>query len=432
MAEQSCKQASRRESTDNSSQELVKKPKLINETKITDLNYDCLYSIFKWMSIHDTIQMCGISKKFVEPAIWIMKVFNRQHTFSINYMPSCRIKFIGQALSKILLDYAGTFENRISVVQDSILEYCTELTELTLVNAKSAPFESINTPIAKLKVLHLDNCILGPVFCQFSKWLPQLRTLTVINCKVIDESCIGNMATTMPALESMHIDVVQKIKLNADDSFERFARCNTDVIIKRNGHIKCFRTTSEMKPRRLLNISKSMERLETLEFQAVKRHFKGSSYKSINFKWVKTLILTISGCESCHCPLVFDYLEELNITCNTFADSWTFFARTNRIKKLKLYWIGSRPNLSLLMSISSTWPDLIEVSMHLNCVPSDDVIKFIHSLGNLRRFNFLKYVCQYPSKWEFTKFEEVKHHLSDKFEIIPGTDEIRFSLVRLN
>ncbi|KAG4077906.1 hypothetical protein HA402_013840 [Bradysia odoriphaga] len=437
MAEQSCKQASRRESTDNSSQELVKKRKLINETKITDLNYDCLYSIFKWMSIGDTIRMIDVCKKFVEPTRWIVKKLNLQHTFYVNScykpsIPSRRIKSYGQVLSKINLNYL-TFDDSVFAVEESILEYCSELTELTLRNGKSASFESIKMPIAKLKMLHLDNCILGPVFSQFSKWLPQLRTLTVIKCMVLDESCIGNMATTMPALESMHLDVVRKIHFNEDNvSVERYTLCNTDVIIKRNGHIKCFRTTSDTKPRRLLNISKSMKRLEMLEFQAVNSQFKGSSYRSINFQWVKTLVLTISGYERCHCPFVFDFLEELKITCSSFVEPWMFFARSNQIKKLKLYMDGCRPNLSQLMAISSTWPSLIEVTMHLNGVPLGDIITFIHSISNLQRFNLLAWVGFTPVTFEIDKFEELKRQLSDKFKSVSGFGQIRFSLVRLN
>ncbi|KAG4065827.1 hypothetical protein HA402_012505 [Bradysia odoriphaga] len=438
MAEQSCKQASRRESTDNSSQELVKKRKLISETKITDLNYDCLYSIFKLLSIRDTMRMCDVGKKFVEPTRWIVKKFNLQHTLHVNSpyassIPSRRIKSIGQALSKINLNYWDNFGESVFVVEESILEYCSELTELTLRNGKSASFESIKMPIAKLKMLHLDNCILGPVFSQFSKWLPQLRTLTVINCMVLDESCIGNMATTMPALESMHLDVVRKIHFNdRNGSVERYTLCNTDEIIKRNGHIKCFRTTSDTKPRRLLNISKSMKRLEMLEFQTVNRQFKGSSYRSINFKWVKTLVLTIGGNEWCHCPFVFDFLEELNITCFSFVEPWMLFARSNQIKKLKLYMDGCRPNLSQLMAISSSWPSLIEVTMHLNGVPLGDIITFIHSISNLQRFNLLPWVGTPPVTFESHKFGELKRELSDKFKIVSGFSLLTFSLVRLN
>ncbi|XP_037044141.1 uncharacterized protein LOC119080044 [Bradysia coprophila] len=449
MSIQSGEQASRRESTDNSSHELVEKPKLISKTKITDLNYDCLFSIFKWMPINDAIAMCGICKKFVEPTKGIVRRFNSKNIFSLSehifciklpaltpafyktlyYMPSCPIKCIGQSLSKIYLDYDGTFkDSSVSVVEDSILNYCTELTELTLVNGKSAPFESIKKPIAKLKLLYLNNCILGPVFCQFSEWLPQLRTLSIINCYVLDASCIDNMGRTMPALESLHLDVVRKI--NNDEWSKGYTHCNTDEIMKRNGHVKHFRTTSNTNPRRLFNISKSMERLETLEFQAKKTKFQGSSNESINFKLVKTLVMKISGYERFPCLLVFDSLEELDFTSD--SNLWKFFSRSNQIKKLKFYAVRHRTHLNDLLTISSTWPDLIEVSMHLSCVPLDEIIEFVHSLRNLRRFNFLKFICQYPSQTESEKFEEVKHHLSDEFKIVPGTDVNRFSLVRLN
>lgn len=248
MAEQSCKQASRRASTSDLSLELVKKLKLESETKLTDLSYDCLYSIFKLLSLYQVTEMCDLSKKFVEPANWIIKEISgrllislRCHTWPLSqeviFIPASGIKHIGPSLKNLHADLRWPLPFPPSrAVANAIVEHCTQLTELRLENSHIVALDSIKTPIAKLELLYLDNGFLGPIFSEFGKWFPQLRTLTVINCNVIDESCIDNMGVGMPALQSIHLNTLRKIDTDR--------LCNVDKIIKGNGHVKHFRFSS--------------------------------------------------------------------------------------------------------------------------------------------------------------------------------------------
>lgn len=162
-----------------------------------------------------------------------------------------------------------------------------------------------------------------------------------------------------------------------------------------------------------------MNQLEVLELRVVTLHYKTSSFTSINFKRVKKLVLTISGTQTyhCPCPLVFDALEELEISSDSFFEPWIFFARSNDLKKLKLKLFWRNLNGRHLSRISSTWPNLIEVSMdmcNLVDVPFNEISEFIRSLTNLQRFNALDESLSFYLIRE--KIADLKWDLRDQFK----------------
>lgn len=173
-----------------------------------------------------------------------------------------------------------------------------------------------------------------------------------------------------------------------------------------------------------------MERLENLELHLSRLHYRTAAY-SVNFKWVNKLILKISGRQQYHCPLVFDVLQELDITIDDFFEPWLFFARSNQLRKLKLTVNRLLNGLNELLRISSIWPSLIEVSMPRLSLPVAEEAIFIRSFENLERYNVLKP----ESRYEFVhsrQFDIIKFNLRDEFAALPETSEYYYSLIRLN
>lgn len=264
MDERSFEQSPRQMASESESHELAGFG-VTRETKLTDLNSDCLCSIFKLLSPCDAIEMCAISKEFVEPVNWIVKGLQQKCAFkvcshrrrddtpivfaTVISVPYDLIKFIGPSLSKLSINYPEY--RSVSVVEDPVLQYCTNLREFRLYNFSTAPFENIQGPVSTLEMLYLDNCTIGPVFSQFSYWFPKLRTLIVTDCSVLDESCIRNMATTMPELEHLQLGV-SLLSMKLPKSWKSLRKefttqYNINGIIKQNGHVQHFRLTSGKK-----------------------------------------------------------------------------------------------------------------------------------------------------------------------------------------
>lgn len=143
------------------------------------------------------------------------------------------------------------------------------------------------------------------------------------------------------------------------------------------------------------------------------------------------MILKISGRQQYHCPLVFDVLQELDITIDDVFEPWLFFARSNQLRKLKLTVDRLFIGLNELLRISSIWSSLIEVSMPVLSVSPAEEVNFIRSFQNLERYNVLKLERRYEFV-DSRQFDVIKFNVSNEFAALPGTSEYYYSLIRLN
>lgn len=238
----------------------TKKPKVekMRATKITDLNEDCLRDIFKFLNMKEAFIMATLHDKFIIAA----DVMNRPKTEPItitlldrksllDLVPlaiSKSIKldlelhqYIGQEIDKLSINFNVTGMYNHSYLENLILKNCSELTELELKNCQEGAFEDIIKPFEKVEVFHCTG-ILGPNFSQFQKWFPKLRKMT-LDCNLLDESCIMNLATTFPALEYMSLNLNKKIlpsteKPTSWENNQKWTSGNLDGIIKANPQIR--------------------------------------------------------------------------------------------------------------------------------------------------------------------------------------------------
>ncbi len=257
----------KRASTENDSHDSAKMSKIesVGGIQLTDLNCDCLLSILKFLNLHDALKMCIECDAFVEPANTIFRRKFGDHTFKVNYSDNqircgsnncdktCICfkldwwKYFGQSISKLkMCSFTQPF------LQGQIVQYCTELKELTVTNHRNeAPFASLSQSFDKLEVLSLWNCLLSSDFCQFNKWFPNLRILKIMYCEIEDyvTACIPNMAKTMDSLESLNLGVSKR----ASTSRKKSIPCNVDDVIKANKHVKSLGLNFGMKKCVLVN-----------------------------------------------------------------------------------------------------------------------------------------------------------------------------------
>lgn len=219
----------------------VKKPKFDSTiwtitTKLTDLNCDCLFSIFKFLPVNDVINMAKFNSRFVEPANMVLKKIDwtlpLEH-FQFMFNDVDAYEYIGSSILKLYVDF-GPRQIRHLVAEENILDYCTELKELELRNFPDGAFESIKEPFEKLEILTVSGGVMGPNFCKFKKWFPKLRSLSV-NCKLIEGSCISNgMAKTIPSLEFLHLSLSKTWTIEKHPA----AVYKFDDVIKSNRQLK--------------------------------------------------------------------------------------------------------------------------------------------------------------------------------------------------
>lgn len=231
------------------SQNLSKKVK--SETKITDLNFYCLRPIFQYLGTEDTIKLATLNDKFIEPSDLMEKQKKQQATISyksknlitdLDLVPESGVVLVtmdlwnsprtlsdfGQWMTKVSVDFGSIGESSSLTVEGDILNCCSNLTELELVNCRNGAFENISEPFERVKVFRFHNGILGPKFSELRKWFPNLKILS-LECEVRDKSSVReNLAKRFLCLDSLSLKLTTKLPKSEKNSSVRA------VILKSN------------------------------------------------------------------------------------------------------------------------------------------------------------------------------------------------------
>lgn len=191
------------------------------QTKITDLNEDCLYSLFRYLNLQDALNLASLSRRFIAPANLAKKprtelvefFYGRfiEKQMHLNLLP-----FIGRFIDRLTIEFRSVPQYQVKRLEDSILKHCCDLQELKLLNCRDKPFESIDKELVKLKAITIKAGTLGPNFSQFAKWCPNLQKLT-LDCYIDSEFVMENL-TTITWLQhlSLHLTKNHKTPCNVD------------------------------------------------------------------------------------------------------------------------------------------------------------------------------------------------------------------------
>lgn len=245
----------KRVTKEDDASELVKKPKVdvMRTTALIDVNRDCLYKIFQYMNFDELMTLADTNGHFIEGINLILTKINKRKTFTstIAYwryhhwwyfenfliVPPHLFPYVGQSILNLFIDFKYVPEEFRSMLENHIMEQCTQLKELKLLNFRDGAFETIKEPFDKVEVLTISNGILGRRFSRFTKWFPQLRRLT-LDCTVHDKSYIPeNMAKMIPSLEFINLTLSEVIPKYCNRPKKSF-QCKIDDVIESNRQLK--------------------------------------------------------------------------------------------------------------------------------------------------------------------------------------------------
>lgn len=246
-----------------------------NSPKLTDLNDNCLASIFKHLNLTDLMNIAKSSERFVEEARWAAKCRFHEKTVRIDASSILIVdenfngwmsimgridfrqgtkskvsKFLEQFGHLILKLEVDCLRGRYSSDEDIqyykaiwqfISKYCSKtLLDLTLkINPDfhtSVLMNDINEPFENLKNLQIVEGELGRIR-RFNKWFPELRSLTLLRNSVSTggENCIH---VNFPKLKELSIDI---------DAYGGFKEMDIGAAIRLNPQLRALRITGRRK-----------------------------------------------------------------------------------------------------------------------------------------------------------------------------------------
>lgn len=167
-----------------------------------------------------------------------------------------------------------------------------------------------------------------------------------------------------------------------------------------------------------------MKKLEKLEFWLHPDNFQKACKKPIKFENVKQLILNIYDKE--HLVSLFDIdqtrkfltfgdkLDDLEVRCYRLYDQYINFASEYNLTKFTLNVQFHGPNIAFLMKMASYWPNLIEITVQVDNVNSDGIIRFINACNHLQRLNISDESVEHRTRL----FHELKDKLSSEWQLV--------------
>lgn len=448
----------KRKSEDDCSDQFAKRSKF--ETKLTDLNFDCLNAIIELLCMHELISMAQVSVDFLELAMPMIK--NKRELISLANVTNPRqnpilvgqwnllvnhsiVQDIGQSIRNLYLDLNIMCQK----ATDGILIKCTELKELHLENCTDTLFTDVEKPLHNVEIFTVYGGVLGRKLSELNNWFPNLRSLS-LNCIVIDESCIQNLAKNVLSLRDLTTSLRKPLKSG------KYSLHNVHGMIKSNPQLtsicvnewnfgiwkfdfrKSVRKKIDIwfvgcKPSDVRLLKKNLFRLEALKLSILLNNFRRCIIRPIRFHLLKKLVLAIGNNETqlnnsdnIPCTFEFERLQHLDIDCQFYMEQWFFMKTPKTLQTLKFQSLGFNPDTIFWQKIATTWPNLIELTVytdimhHLNVrdiVAYVDSSRFLQRLYILKRFRF------------FESLETLESEMPNKFKVIPSADHI--SIVRI-
>lgn len=165
-----------------------------------------------------------------------------------------------------------------------------------------------------------------------------------------------------------------------------------------------------------------MKKLEKLELWIQPSNFATGCPQPIAFKELKELTLDIYDNEftgmieiferdsSENHRLVCPELEQLVVYCFVLNEKYFDFAFKNNLKKLTMFTQYDGPSIQFLSKCASHWPSLTELSIQVEMVSVDDIVKLIESCQHLQRLNIL-------NRLNDSKIDELKVKLPETWRM---------------
>lgn len=199
---------------------------LLNSTKLTDINNDCLAHIFNHLNLVDLLNVadsskslrCGVEFSFTanyRHSIVYMKRFkpskNRQYEVDdsiIIFDSTICLKFIrcfGHTIKTLRIRYADIAENYCAELDRYINTYCADTMKgIQMTRAPPYAMKNLTRRFSNVSSLDFRNCSLGPLWVNIGKWFLKINSLTFKGVNQVADS-----EKYIPSLETLSIELVE-------------------------------------------------------------------------------------------------------------------------------------------------------------------------------------------------------------------------------
>lgn len=181
--------------------------------RLIDLSADCLNKLFKHLDISDLVILAkanlanheDLDQAFTAETNATTHPYEaciRDRFLQLGYddcvtnNPNCVafertvFRYFGTLISRARLYYDPDYERHNAMIEQVIIEYGSELSEIGLINADMSAFEAIMKPFEKVTKLIFEDGWLGRSFLEIQKWFPNLESLILNNTKISDRRFI--------------------------------------------------------------------------------------------------------------------------------------------------------------------------------------------------------------------------------------------------
>lgn len=399
------------------------------QTKLTDINDDCLEKVFMHLSLNDLLNIAHtnthlksaadmvFARKFGKKGyrLYITTLHRNERVQTNGY--DIRINDLKTALrllrcyGHLILDLSITHYTASSIrtapikVLHYTSQYCSNsLKKITLHGiCKYMSETSMVKPLLKIETITFDCCFLGKRMSQFNTWFPAMRCLTLNKNHLTDRS---SLETHFSHLEHLYIGYI---------SDKHFIPGNVTAMFQLNPQLQRLFLYDLKSPAHLRSASRYLPVLEHLTIHGYSKDFYTDS--EIHFKSVRKLeirFFCMNNEELSSMNFLFDQLEEVDMYfahCHRIAAAVEFLKKHQSINKLKFTASFSNSpdiNKSNMMRIVTALPllnDFIFIGAYFSV---EEIIHF------LAEFHLLDHFCFCISN--SNDFDRLKTQLGDKWE----------------
>lgn len=370
------------------------------QTKITDVNNDCLEHIFGHLELNDLLNISNANKqlKAATETIFLRKYGGKSVKFSTGFLKkedyikveperisiynlTTYLRFIrcfGHLVSRLEVSYVGQNLIYFAEIESYVLEHCQQtLRGISFLDVEVHSFTTIDKPFSAVQSVSVNNGKLGKHLSQFNNWFPNMQRLRFgYNVQVEDQMCIEKH---FPHLKCLTIE-------NNWNPLIGLSGMHIAEAMRLNPNLKSL-CLYLFDTKLLEHASKYLRRLEILEIFYRKI---APNHAPIHFDSVKRLSITqMNG----YTYEYNDFLVDSNISfrnveefTNVFyqiVSTQPFFS-SNPLKKVCLHSGIQGDKIHLARSL----PLVTELIFKCFKLTVDDVMNFLNECPMLTKFHF--------------------------------------------
>lgn len=366
--------------------------------KITDINIDCLESIFNYLPLSDLLNVSDSNKYLKKAAALVFVQKYRKKTMQLNglqmsqsrkilinsriYIRDLRtalqiLRCFGYLISKLEIsdEYSHYYRTHVYIyIFKYIYKFCKSLTTIKFQELpRNKAFKYLRKPFRKVKSVEFSCGVLEENLTSLNILFPNIVSLKIDFCDVKNLRCI-----------EQHFVHLQHLELGTSKE-------NIQTVVSLNPNLKHFSTHTICDMQTIQKFSK-LQLLESLSIVCSSDEFTQFNGLPLNFKTVKKLKLQFSHVKNQFpkIPLIFDQLNEFSTNHRMDAEFYEFIAKHSAITKLNLPSSGSsKKNIEeKQLEFLKMMHLLKELNLSHYAFSIDQAIRIFDEFKTLNKFGF--------------------------------------------